>query len=179
MTLKTSKRRFSERTERLFMALYGAAVIGTGLLALLFPLAAGVSLGLVLGAALLTFGLVTMLGGVATGKTNWVDVLRGALAVLVAAAAFMTPLAATATLVWLTGAWLLVSGCWMLVVAFNRPAKRTWLLALAMLDICLGLLLLLLDPLVAVGYAAILLAVSLVMRGTYILVLALSGAPRP
>lgn len=154
---------------------YGILVILLGLLALLNPLVTSLAAGLFLGAVLLVYGVSAIASGVSSlsRRARWIEILLGVLSVLTAILTVFNPFATALSLVLLIGAWLFIMGLFEIVGALRSPHDRAWRLLLGILDTLLGALLLFSGPPTGVAFLAFAVALSLLFRGTFLVVLAL------
>ncbi|EQB14959.1 HdeD family acid-resistance protein [Sphingobium lactosutens] len=172
-TVEFSRRKPVNRNDWIWMLLHSLAVIAIGILALVFPFPASLSVGILLAMTLMVYGILLIITGFVRRKTDWGDILLGFLGLLVGSVTLTMPLTATVTLMWMTGAWFIVSAIFGLVSAFRADDGRTWLFLNALLDLVFGAVLFFADPLSALAYAAFLLGFSLLFRGSFLLVTAL------
>jgi len=152
------------------MQIYAAAIIALGILALIFPLTAGLSIGIMIGITLVAYGILMIVAGFARRKTERSDVALGCATAIVGTIALVTPLSAVTALVWLTGAWFLLAGIAMLLLAFRWSFGRPWLLGIALVKLICGGVLLAANPITAIGYAASMLGLCLILRGVFLLI---------
>ena len=122
----------------------------------------------------ITFGVI----GLATTKlapqsrARWIELLLGALSILAAIFTFFDPFAGALTLVMLIGAWLLVIGLFEIAGAWRAVHDHGWRLLLGLLDTILGGLLLFSGPVTGLGFLALAVGFSFLLRGTFLVVLA-------
>jgi uncharacterized membrane protein HdeD (DUF308 family) len=160
---------------------YGALLILGGIFALIYPIATGLATGVLLGAILLVYGVLSIAAGLSRmlRRLGWVEVLVGGLAIIVGLITLFNPLSGAVSLTWVIGAWLAASGVFHLVAALRGGPGRGWRFLLGIVDSILGLILLFSSPLVAIVYIAALVGLSLLFRGTTMLALAvMAGRPR-
>lgn len=154
---------------------YGLIVIVIGLFALINPLATGLATGILLGVALLVYGAATIAVGLSSlaGRARWIELPLGLLGILVGVATIFNPFAGALSLVLLIGAWLLVSGIFQIVSAIRVAHDRFWRLLLGAVDIVLGGLLLFSGPATGLVFLAVVVGISLSLRGVFLIALAL------
>jgi uncharacterized membrane protein HdeD (DUF308 family) len=155
---------------------YGILLLVVALIVLVNPLVAGVATGLILGVVLVVYGVAAVIAGWTSLSTRarWVEILLGALALLAGIFAIADPVAGALSLVWGIGVWLLVSGGFQIAFALKARHDRGWRLLLGVLDVVLGLVLLLSGPATGLLFLAWVVAISLVVRGVFLIQLALA-----
>ncbi|PBN42267.1 HdeD family acid-resistance protein [Sphingobium sp. D43FB] len=154
---------------------YGLIVIVIGLFALINPLATGLATGILLGVMLVVYGVAAMAAGLSSlaSRARWIELLLGLLGVLVGVVTIFNPFAGALSLVLLIGAWLLVSGIFQIVSAVRVAHDRLWRLLLGAVDVVLGGLLLFSGPGTGLVFLAVVVGVSFLFRGVFLIVLAL------
>ena len=155
---------------------YGALVILIGILALANPLATWLATGVLFGLMLLLFGVAAVASGLSSlsQRARWIEIALGALAVIVGLVVLFNPFAGALSLVWAIGAWLLVAGIFQIVGAIRVAQDRGWRLFLGIVDTLLGALLLFGGPAVGAVYLAIAVGLSFLIRGVFLIFLALA-----
>jgi len=155
---------------------YGVLLLLIALIVISNPLVAGVATGLLIGVVLVIYGIA----GIASGWTSlsqrarWLEVLLGLLAIVAGVFAVMNPVAGALSLVWAIGAWLTVSGGFQIAFALKSRHDRGWRLFLGALDVVLGLILLFSNPATGLAFLAVIIMISLVVRGVFLIMLAMS-----
>jgi uncharacterized membrane protein HdeD (DUF308 family) len=154
----------------------GILFIAIGLFAMAQPLVTGVAVGIVLGTALLSGGLIAVATGVANLRVGgaWLYIAIGLLGALLGARSLFSPVAGALALVGVMGAWLMVGGIMEAVSGFKIENRHTGLIVLGIVNILLGGILLGLDPASALAYLGIIIGVSFLLRGVGSIMLALS-----
>lgn len=154
---------------------YGILIILLGFLALLNPLVTSLAAGVFLGAVLLVYGVSAIASGMSSlsRRARWIEILLGALSILAAILTVFNPFASALSLVLLIGAWLFVMGLFEIIGAFRSSHDRGWRLLLGILDTVLGALLLFSGPPTGLAFLAFAVALSLLFRGTFLIILAL------
>lgn len=154
---------------------YGVLLLAVSLIVLLNPLVAGVATGLILGVILVVYGAAAIAAGWTSLSTRarWTEIILGLVALLAGIFAIADPIAGALSLVWGIGLWLLVSGGFQIAFALKARHDRGWRLFLGVLDMVLGLILLLSNAAVGLAFLAMVVAISLTVRGIFLIVLAL------
>ena len=75
---------------------------------------------------------------------------------------------------WSIGAWLLVSGVLEVVSAVRFRTDRGWRLFLGVVDVLIGLWLLMAGPVTGLAFLAVLVGLSFLLRGVFLILLALA-----
>ncbi|WP_066765302.1 HdeD family acid-resistance protein [Sphingobium sp. CCH11-B1] len=171
-TVEFPRRKRVNRNDWIWMLLHSLAVIAIGILALVFPFPASLSVGILLAMTLMAYGILLVIAAFVRRKPDWGDILLGFLGLLVGSVTLTMPLTAAVSLMWMMGAWFVVSAIFGLVGAFRAKDRQVWLFLSALLDLVFGAILLFADPLSALAYAAFLLGFSLLFRGSFLLVTA-------
>jgi len=155
---------------------YGIIVVVIGFIALTNPLATGLATGILLAVGLLLYGVTAVISAVSalSERGRWIELLLGLLAILVGIVVAFSPWLGALSLIWAIGFWLLVSGVFQLVTAMRFRTDRWWRLFLGLLDLALGLILISAPPGPAFAYLALLVGISLLFRGAFIIMLALA-----
>ena len=154
---------------------YGVLVMVIGFVALVNPLATGIATGLLLATILLFYGVAAVLSGISALSTRgrWVEVALGVLALVIGILLFFSPLTGALSLVWAMGFWLLLSGIFQIVGAIRVAFDRWWRLFLGLVDLVLGCVLLFAGPLPSLGFLALLVGISFLFKGVFLLMLSL------
>lgn len=154
---------------------YGVLVILLGFLALINPLATSMATGLFLGVVLLVYGVSAIASGLSSlsRRARWLEIILGVLSILAAILTVFNPFASALSLVLLIGSWLFVMGLFEIVGAIRSAHDRMWRLLLGILDTVLGGLLLFSGPVTGISFLAFAVALSLLFRGAFLIVLAL------
>lgn len=157
----------------------GVLTLIFGLLALIWPGAAFLSLALVFGAYAFVDGIAALVTGFSSraGGVRWPLVLSGVLGVLAGAFTFVNPGVTALALLWLIAAWALVRGVLEIVAAIRWraeiPGAGEWLLGLGgLLSVILGILLAL-NPLAGIITTAYFIGAYAVVAGAVLIVLGL------
>ncbi|HUD30511.1 MAG TPA: DUF308 domain-containing protein [Novosphingobium sp.] len=153
---------------------YGILLLVVALIVLVNPLVAGVATGLILGVVLIVYGVAAIAAGWTTLSTRarWTEILLGALALLAGIFAIVDPVAGALSLVWAIGVWLVVAGGFQIAFALKARHDRGWRLFLGALDVVLGLILVFAGPAPSLAFLAVIVAVSLTVRGVFLILLA-------
>ena len=154
---------------------YGVLVMIVGFLALINPLATGVATGLLLSFILLFYGVMAIISGLTalSSRGRWVEIALGGLALLIGILLFFSPLTGALSLVWAMGFWLLLSGIFQIVGAIRIALDRWWRLFLGVVDVVLGGILLFAGPVPSLGFLALIVGISFLFKGLFLLMLAL------
>jgi uncharacterized membrane protein HdeD (DUF308 family) len=154
----------------------GILFIAIGLVGMAQPLVTGVAVGIIVGTALLSGGVVAIATGAANLRVEgaWLYIVIGLLGFVLGARVLLSPVAGALALVWVMGAWLLVGGVMEAVSGFKTQNRHTGLIMLGLVNILLGGFLLKLDPASALSYLGIIIGLSFLLRGIGSIMLALS-----
>ncbi|HWJ69875.1 MAG TPA: DUF308 domain-containing protein [Sphingobium sp.] len=155
---------------------YGLIVIIIGFVALMNPLATGFVTGLLLAAMLVTYGILAVVSAAASfaERGRWMELALGLLALAAGIFIFFSPYIGALSLVWATGFWLFISGVLQLGGAVRFRVDRFWRVVLGVVDLLLGLLLLFAGPLTGLAFLALMVGISFLFRGVFLITLALS-----
>ena len=155
---------------------YGILLLIVALVVLVNPLVAGVATGLLLGVVLVVYGVAAIASGwtALSSRARWTEVLLGVLALIAGIFAIVNPVAGALSLVWAIGVWLVVSGILQISFALKGRHDRGWRLFLGALDVILGLILVFAGPAPSLAFLAVIVAVSLTVRGVFLIMLAMS-----
>ncbi len=153
---------------------YGILLLLIALVVIANPLVAGVATGLLIGVVLVIYGIAAIAAGWTSlsQRARWVEVLLGLLALVAGIFAIFNPVAGALSLVWAIGAWLTVSGGFQIAFALKARHDRGWRLFLGVLDVVLGLILLFSNPATGLAFLAVIIMISLVVRGVFLILLA-------
>ncbi len=153
---------------------YGILLLLIALVVIANPLVAGVATGLLIGVVLVIYGIAAIAAGWTSlsQRARWVEVLLGLLALVAGIFAILNPVAGALSLVWVIGAWLTVSGGFQIAFALKARHDRAWRLFLGVLDVVLGLILLFSNPATGLAFLAVIIMISLVVRGVFLILLA-------
>ena len=153
---------------------YGILLLLIALVVIANPLVAGVATGLLIGVVLVIYGIAAIAAGWTSlsQRARWVEVLLGLLALVAGIFAIFNPVAGALSLVWAIGAWLTVSGGFQIAFALKARHDRGWRLFLGVLDVVLGLILLFSNPATGLAFLAVIIMISLVVRGIFLILLA-------
>ncbi|PEQ11786.1 hypothetical protein B2G71_15165 [Novosphingobium sp. PC22D] len=158
-------------------------ILAYGILLLVFavivaanPLVAGIATGIVLGVVLFLYGIAAIAAGATSlaHRARWLEIVLGVIAVIAGLYAFFNPVAGALSLVLAIGIWLLVTGVLHVVWGFQAKHDRGWRLFLGVLDVVLGLILLFGTPATGIAFLAVIVMVSMAVRGVFLIMLALS-----
>ncbi len=165
----------SVRTGWGWILAYGLLVILIGLIALLDPLATGFAVGILIGAMLLIYGVIAIASGLSTlaARRRWTEVLLGVFSVLIGLMVLFVPYSGALSVVWVIGFWLAVSGIFHIISAIRAAHDRGWRLLLGGVDLVLGGYLLFAGPLTSLLFLAVMVGISFLFRGVFLVVLAL------
>ncbi len=154
---------------------YGILLIVFGLLVVMNPLVAGVATGVMVGLALIVSGIAALAAGTThmSTRARWLEIALGVIALVAGAFVLFNPVAGALSLVWAIGAWLAISGVIQIAWAFQVRHDRGWRLFMGGLDLLLGLLLLFSSPTTGLAFLAMVLMISFVVRGVFLIALAL------
>jgi len=155
---------------------YGILLLLSALVVIANPLVAGIATGLLIGVVLVIYGVAAIAAGWTSlsQRARWVEVLLGLLALVAGIFAILNPVAGALSLVWAIGAWLTVSGGFQIAFALKARHDRGWRLILGVLDVVLGLILLFSNPATGLAFLAVIIMISLVVRGVFLILLATS-----
>jgi uncharacterized membrane protein HdeD (DUF308 family) len=147
----------------------GIAFIVVGALALMMAPLASLATGIYVGAMLCVAGGFSFLGGLSHIKQGggWLAALLGLLSIIVGIAFLYDPAAGSVTLVWFIGAWLLVGGILEFATAFTTPVGKGWLVLVGVVDLALGGILLMMEPMQAFAFLGYYVGISFIFRGLW------------
>lgn len=162
------------RSGRGWIAATGLVLVVGGLLSMFHPFATSLATALVLGCAMIAGGAFAVAAGTAVrgGGQSWLYILLGLASVLLGIVVLLYPFVAAVSLVWTTGAWLIAAGL-LQIAAGVRRRGRLWLVLLGALDVLLGGLLLIMDPISAIFFLAVAVGLTFALHGAAMLALAL------
>jgi uncharacterized membrane protein HdeD (DUF308 family) len=169
----------------LFLIL-GLVSLCAGVLAIVYPGITLLALGIFIGVSLMFMGAMEIVEAIAgSAESRALSAITGVLAMLAGLVCLRRPGESLLALVIVLGFYLVVTGVIRFVRSFSSREDRVLLIALAILDIVLGILILSL-PKLSLVTLAVLFAISLLARGLFAVVVAfkLRGAsharpPRP
>lgn len=155
---------------------YGILLLVVALIVLTNPLFAGVATGIMLGLVLTFYGIAAIAAGMTTmaSRARWTEILLGVLALAAGLFSLFDPVAGAASLVWAMGAWLLVAGILQLIAGSKARHDRGWRIGMGILDVILGLLLMLSGPITGLAFLALIVAISLTVRGIFLILIAMT-----
>lgn len=155
---------------------YGIAVLLIGVLALANPIATGFATGVLIAFVLIAYGVFAIATSFSSlkGRARWIELLLGLLALAAGLATLFLPVVGALWLVWSIGAWLLVSGVLEVVSAVRFRTDRGWRLFLGVVDVLIGLWLLMAGPVTGLAFLAVLVGLSFLLRGVFLILLALA-----
>ncbi|MFC0684807.1 HdeD family acid-resistance protein [Novosphingobium clariflavum] len=153
---------------------YGLLLIAVAVVVIATPLVASFTTGLLIGFVLCVYGVAAIAAGIHSLSTRarWTEILLGAIGLLAGLYVLFNPVAGAITLVWAIGAWLLISGGFEIAFALKARHDKGWRLFLGVLDLVLGALLLVSSVPTAIGFLAIMVAISFFMRGVFMIAVA-------
>ncbi|TCM21418.1 uncharacterized membrane protein HdeD (DUF308 family) [Novosphingobium sp. PhB165] len=154
---------------------YGVLLILVAVVVIANPLVASFATGFLLGIVLCVYGVAAIAAGVhsMSRRARWTEILLGAIGLIAGLYVLFNPVAGALTVVWAIGAWLLISGGFEIAFALKARHDKAWRLFLGALDVVLGVLLLTSNPRTAIGFLAIMVAISFFMRGIFMIAVAL------
>lgn len=154
----------------------GIISMALGLLAVIFPIVASVTISIFLGWILVIAGLAQSIHAfrVKKWKGFLLTMLGGILAIVIGALMLLFPAAGVAALTLFVAGFLLASGVFRSVAAFQlKPNDHWgWLLASGSLAIILGLLVIFQFPLSAVWFIGLLVGLDLLFAGSWLMMVA-------
>lgn len=153
---------------------YGVIVIIIGILALVNPLATGLAIGLFLAAVLIVYGAAAVISAISSfaQRGRWIEFALGLLALGAGVLIAFSPYLGALSLVWATGFWLFISGVLQIGCAIRVKADRGWRLLLGLVDLLLGLILLVAGPVTGLAFLALMVGISFLFRGVFLISLA-------
>ncbi|WP_260923923.1 HdeD family acid-resistance protein [Novosphingobium sp. 9] len=153
---------------------YGIVLLLIALAVLVEPAIAGVAAGLVIGLVLTLYGIAAIASGFTamSSRARWIEIGLGVVALIAGLVSLFNPLAGAVSLVWAIGVWLLVTGVLQLAAGFKARHDRGWRIGMGVLDVLLGLILMFAGPLVSLAFLAGIVAITLGVRGVFLLVVA-------
>ena len=105
-------------------------------------------------------------------EQSWLYILLGLTSLVLGIVVLLYPFVAAVSLVWTIGAWLIAAGILQIATGVRRRG-RLWLVLLGALDVLLGGLLLIMDPISAIFFLAVALGLTFALHGATMLALAL------
>ena len=162
------------RSGRGWIAAAGLVLIVGGLLSMLHPFVTGLATALVLGLAMIVGGAFAVAAGIGDrgAEQSWLYILLGLTSLVLGIVVLLYPFVAAVSLVWTIGAWLIAAGILQIATGVRRGG-RLWLVLLGALDVLLGGLLLIMDPISAIFFLAVALGLTFALHGATMLALAL------
>jgi uncharacterized membrane protein HdeD (DUF308 family) len=155
----------------LFLIL-GLVSLIAGVLAIVYPDITLLALGIFAGVSLLMIGAMEIVEAiVGAPESRALSAIVGVLSLLAGLVCLRRPGESLLAIVVVLGIWLIIEGVIRFISAFSELEDRAALLALAILDILLGILILAL-PHLSLVTLAVLFAVSLLARGAWSLFVA-------
>jgi uncharacterized membrane protein HdeD (DUF308 family) len=155
----------------LFLILGLVSVIA-GILAIVYPDLTLLALGIFAGVSLLMIGIMEVVEAIAGGaESRALSAIIGVLSLLAGLVCLRRPGESLLAIVIVLGIWLVIEGVIRFIGALSQLEDRAALMALAIIDALLGVLILALPHLGLVTLAA-LFALSLLARGAWALVVA-------
>jgi len=153
----------------------GLGIMLVGFLALANPLTTGIATGFLLSMLLLVYGVGAIASGITafSASAAWLEIILGLLALLAGGTIFFAPFSGAVSLVWAIGFWLALSGLFQIVGALRFGTERGWRLFLGAMDLLLGGLLLFANAAASLAFLAILIGVSFLFKGLFLVMLAL------
>jgi len=153
---------------------YGIIVLVIGFIALANPLATGLATGILVALGLILYGVAAIVSALSalSQRGRWIELLLGLIALVAGICIVFAPYIGALSLVWAIGFWLAVSGIVQLVTAARFRADRGWRLFLGVLDLVLGIILLFAPPAAGLAYLAIMVGISFIFRGAFLVMLA-------
>jgi uncharacterized membrane protein HdeD (DUF308 family) len=147
----------------------GIAFIAIGAFALTQPPLTSVAASIAFGAMLAVAGAFSLVGGLVNirHRGGWLVALLGVLSIVAGLLLLYYPLAGAVSLTWLIGAWLLVGAAVEFSIALTVPVGRLWLLLVGLVDLALGLLVLMMNPVEAFVFFGYYVGISLIARGLW------------
>lgn len=167
------------RKHSTWFTIYGIALIVLGVLAILMPGIATLATSIFVGWLLLAGGVFGLVSVIQTGKSApgfWWNLLTAVLFLLAGASVLWNPVASVVTLTIILAAYLLATGVMKVLVAFGYrdaiPGAWLWMLASAIIDIVLGVLIVAGLPGTAVWVIGLMVGINLVFTGVALAVAA-------
>lgn len=161
--------------------IYGAALILLGAIAIIAPVVATLTAGVLIGWLLLAsgvFGLIAIFRAGASSPGFWWNLLTDILYLLAGAALLWNPIAGALTLTIILAAYLLATGFTKIVLALGYratiPGAWGWMLISALIDIVLGLMIVFGLPGTSLWVLGLLIGINLLFTGVAVLVAAVS-----
>jgi uncharacterized membrane protein HdeD (DUF308 family) len=155
----------------LFLIL-GLVSLCAGILAIVYPGITLLALGIFIGVSLMLVGAMEIVEAIAgSAESRALSAITGVLAMLAGLVCLRRPGESLLALVIVLGFYLVVTGVIRFVRSFSSREDRVLLIALAILDIVLGILILSL-PKLSLVTLAVLFAISLLARGLFAVVVA-------
>jgi len=149
------------------LAILGAISLIAGVLAIVYPDATLLAIGLIFGCYLLIAGIFELINAVAgEPESRALTAIVGVIAFVAGLVCLRRPGDSLLALVVVLGIFLIVSGVLRLVGAFVIPEDRGWAILSAIVDLILGIVILCVPDLGLVTLA-VLFGISLIVRGLF------------
>lgn len=156
------------------LLLVAMCTLAVGVLLLVAPHRTLSTLAVILGIYLLVVGAIWIGVGIGVKEVRGVGVLRGVLALIAGAIAIRHPSDSITVLALAFGIFLMVAGVFELVAAIEDAERRAWRILEGLVDLAVGILIVS-WPQFGVYTFAIVLGISLIVRGAVEAWLALAG----
>lgn len=158
-----------------WLAGLGLLFVGFGILAIAHPSFTAIATGLIISYIFLLAGLASLvaIAGDKSAGGKIAHLVFGLLALAAGAFLLFSPTDGAVELVWLIGAVFVVSGIVDLLSAMRAAAQRVMKILLGIINIAIGFYALLLVPSDAIDILALLVGISLILRGIVLAMLAL------
>ena len=153
----------------------GIVLVAAGFVAALHPFLTSLATALLLGWSLVASGVFALVAGLSDlrARGGWLYVILGLLGIAAGLVVLFNPFAGLLSLVWALGAWLIVGGILELFGGLSARSGRFWLLLVGLVDIAFGVVLMFMDPFSALALLAVVVGLSLAMRGFGLVLFAL------
>lgn len=158
-----------------WVAALGLLLVALGILAITHPAFTAIATGVVIAYTLVLAGFLSLaaIAGDRSASGRVTHAAFGFLGLVAGAFVMFAPTAGAVELVWLIGAMFVASGLFDLLSARRGASRQTFMLLLGFANIAIGIYALLLVPADAIEVLALLVGISLVMRGCILMVIAL------
>ena len=163
----------------------GAALVGLGVLAIVFSLVAGLTAALVIGWLLVisgVVGLVSTFRGAGHTHRAW-SVVSALLAILIGGLVILDPVAGALGAAMLVGVFLLLDGVAQIGLALDQRKRGVsrwgWFLAVGVVDLLLAALVLSIGPLGATALLGFIVGVDLILAGIALIAVRRTGLRAP
>jgi uncharacterized membrane protein HdeD (DUF308 family) len=162
---------------RWLAAVAGVVSVAVGVAALVWPGPTLLVVGILFGAYFTIWGIGLLMRGAGDatlpGGLRILDVLMGAIALLVGFALMVRPGASVQTAAWVLGFWWTLSGALQIVRGLIIPIGRAWNLLWGVVGLGAGIIILA-SPQIALGTLVLIVGIGLIMQGLFELALAVS-----